>query len=61
MVGGLKDDILKRKVDPCTKCGKRVMANLVLCSKCWKWVHGRWIFFERCAEAMKGTVKLAEE
>ena len=25
MVRGLKDEILKSKVDPCAKCGKRVM------------------------------------
>ena len=34
MVSGLKGKVLKSKVDPCAKCGKRVMANLVLCTKC---------------------------
>ena len=37
-----KGEVLKSKVDPCAKCGKRVMANLVMCTKCDKWVHGRW-------------------
>ena len=27
MVRGLKGEVLKSKVDPCAKCGKRVMAN----------------------------------
>ena len=27
MVSGSKDEVLKSKVDPCAKCGKRVMAN----------------------------------
>ena len=31
----------KGKVDSCIKWGKRAMTNLVLCSKCGKWVHGR--------------------
>ena len=29
MVSGLKGEVLKSKVDPCAKCGKRVMANAV--------------------------------
>ena len=41
MVSGLKDEVLQFKVDPCTKCGKRVMANLVMYTKCSKWVHAR--------------------
>ena len=40
MVNGLKGEVLKSKVDPCAKCGKRVMANLVMWTKCCKWVHG---------------------
>ena len=27
MMSGSKDEVLKSKVDPCSKCGKRVMAN----------------------------------
>ena len=33
---GSKGKVLKSKVDPCAKCGKRVM-----CTKCGKWIHGR--------------------
>ena len=40
MVSDLKGEIPKSKVDPCVKCNKRVMANLVMCTKCGKWVHG---------------------
>ena len=36
MVSGLKDEILKCKVDTCAKWGKRVMANSVMCTKCDK-------------------------
>ena len=31
MVSGSKGEVLKSKVDPCAKCGKRVMANSVMC------------------------------
>ena len=41
MVSGSKGEVFHSKVDPCAKCGKRVMANLVMCTKCGKWVHGR--------------------
>ena len=41
MVSGSKGKVLKSKVDPCARCGKRVMANSVICTKCDKWVHGR--------------------
>ena len=36
MVSGLTAKILKSKADPCAKCGKRVMANLLMCTKCGK-------------------------
>ena len=48
MVSGSKGEVLKSKVDPCAKCGKRVMANSMMCTKCGKWIHGR------CAK-MKGV------
>ena len=41
MVIGSKDEVLKSKVDSYPKCGKRVMANSMRCTKCGKWVHGR--------------------
>ena len=37
MVSGLKGEVLESKVDPCVKCGKRVMANSVVCTKCGTW------------------------
>ena len=41
MVGGLKGEAFRSKVDPSVKCGKRVMENLVMCTNCSKWVYGR--------------------
>ena len=35
------EELFNRKTDPCGVCGRRVMANLVLCTKCGSWVHGR--------------------
>ena len=57
MVSDLKDEVLKSKVDPCAKCGKRVMANSVMCTKCCKWVHGRCAKMKRVTSTMaKGFV-----
>ena len=36
-------------------CGKRVMANWVLCKKCGKWIHGR------CAKMKRVTQSLARD
>ena len=47
MVSGLKGEVLKSKVDPCVMCNKRVIGNLVMCTKCGKWVHGRWAKMKR--------------
>ena len=54
MVSDLKGEVLKSKVDPCAKWGKRVMANSVICTKCDKWVHGR------CAKMKRVTSTLAK-
>ena len=54
MVSGSKGEVLKSKVDPSAKCGKRVMANSVMYTKCGKWVHGR------CAKMKRVTSTLAE-
>ena len=43
------------KVDPCGICGKRVMANSVLCVKCRKWIHGR------CAKIKRVTLRLGRD
>ena len=43
MVSGLKSEaFLHSKVDPRDKCGKRIMENSVMCTKCSKGVHVRW-------------------
>ena len=55
MVSGSKGEIFKSKVDPCAKYGKKVMANLVMCTKCGKWVHGR------CAKMKRVTSTQAKE
>ena len=36
MVSGSKGEVLKSKVDPCAKCGKRVIANSIMCTKSGK-------------------------
>ena len=41
MVSGLKGKLFKSKMDPCGVCGRRVIANSVLCTKCENWVRGR--------------------
>ena len=54
MVSRSKGEVLKSKVDPCAKCGKRVMENSVMCTKCGKWAHGR------CAKMKRVTLILAK-
>ena len=54
MMSGSKGEVLKSKVDPCAKCGKRMMANSVMCTTCGKWVHGR------CAKMKRVTSTLAK-
>ena len=54
MVSGSKGEVLKSKVDPCSKCGKWVMANSVMCRKCGKWVQGK------CAKMKRATLTLAK-
>ena len=54
MVGGSKGEVLQSKVDLRAKCGKKVMANSVMCTKCGKWVHSR------CAKMKRVTSTLAK-
>ena len=42
-------------VDPCGICGKRIMANSVLCVKCGKCIHGR------CAKVKRVTPRLGRD
>ena len=53
MVSGLKGKLFKSKMDPCGVCGRRVMANSVLCTKCGNWVYGR------CAKIKRDIAMLA--
>ena len=41
VVIGTEGEVSVSKVDPCGICGKRVMANSVLCVKCGKWIQAR--------------------
>ena len=41
MASGSEGELFKSKIDSCGVCGKRVMANSVLCTKCGNWVRGR--------------------
>ena len=75
MVSGSKGgEPFKSKVDPCEVGGRRVMANLVLCTKCGSWVHGKCAKIKRatarsamhfvclkCREIMEETVDLIEK
>ena len=53
MVSRSEGELFKSKIDPCGVCGKRVMANSVLCTKCGSWVHGK------CAKIKRATARLA--
>ena len=37
MVSGSEGELFKIKIDSCGVCGRRVMANSVLCTKCGNW------------------------
>lgn len=54
MVSGTEGELPKSKIDPCGVCGRRVMANSLLCCKCRKWIHGR------CTKWKKVTANLAQ-
>ena len=41
MVSGSEGELFISKIGPCGVCGRRVMANSVLCTKCGSWVHGK--------------------
>ena len=57
MVSGSEGEVLESKVDPYAKCGKRVMKNSVMCTKCGKWVHGRCAKMKRVISTLaKGFV-----
>ena len=41
MVGESEGELFKSKIDPCRDCGRRVMANSMLDTKCGNWARGR--------------------
>ena len=47
VVSGAEGEVSISKVDPCGICGKRVMGNSVLCVKCGKGIHGRYVKVKR--------------
>ena len=53
MVSGSEGELFKSKIDPCGVCGRRIMANSVLCTKCGNRVHGK------CANIKRVTARLA--
>ena len=53
IVSGSEGELYKSKTDLCEVCGRRVMANSVLCTKCGNWVHGK------CAKIKRATARLA--
>ena len=55
VVSGAEGEVSVSKVDPCGICGKRVMANSVLCVKCGKWIHGR------CTKVKRVTSRLGRD
>ena len=55
VVSGAEGEVTVRKVDPCGTCGKRLMANSVLCMKYRKWIHGR------CAKVKRMTLRLGRD
>ena len=55
VVSGAEAEVTVSKIDPCGICGKRVMANSVLCVKCRKWIHGR------CAKVKRVTLRLGRD
>ena len=74
MVSGSEGELFKSKIDPCGVCGRRVIANLVLQTKCENWVHGkcakikrptdRWTMHfvcSKCKGIMEGTMDSIEK
>ena len=55
VVSAAEGEVSVSKVDLCGICGKRVMANSVLCLKCRKWTHGR------CANVKRVTLRLGRD
>ena len=55
MVCGSEGEAPKSRIDPCGVCSGRVMVNLMLCTICEKWIHGR------CEKIKKVTPKMEKD
>ena len=51
-MSGLKGQVLKSKVDPCSRCSKGVTANSMMSTKCGTWVHGRFVKMKRVTSTL---------
>ena len=54
MASGSEGELFKSKIDSCGVCGRRVMANSVLCTKCGNWVRGRCTKIKRVRNGWQG-------
>jgi len=54
MVSLSEGERLNSKINPCGTCRMRVIANLLLCTKCGKWIH------EKCTRMKRGTPRVAK-
>ena len=73
IASGSEGELFSSKIDPCGVCGRRVMGNLMLCTKCGSWVHGRCAKIRittrlampfvclKCKGIMEGTVDSIEK
>ena len=52
VVSGSEGEVSVSKVDPCGICGKRAMANSVLCVKCGKWILERFVKVRRVTQRL---------
>ena len=52
-ISGNVVEVRRKSDNPCGVCGRRVMANSVLCTKCGSWVHGK------CAKIKRVIARLA--
>ena len=47
--------VIWSRIEPCEICGKRVIVNSVLCTKCDQWIHGR---FSKMKKAIPSAARL---
>ena len=54
IVYGTEEKTSRSKTDPCAMCGKRVIANFIMRTKCRCWIH------KKCTKRKKLSVALAQ-